>query len=156
MRIAESENALRSFAEAKGVDVNIPTGSTQVAAVWLAFYEQVRTEDTTKEEGAWPDALLFEWGYRDALPGYYEACFYLNFTRQFVSEEGEDDDAMFQLVWQLEYEPSEGLRKLGHRAEWCDGLGAFQEFRKFVLSCEALNAVAGSRPSGVEFYLSAV
>jgi hypothetical protein len=156
MRIADSESALRSFAAAKGIDVTAPAGPSEVAEVWLAFYEQVRTEGITQEEGAWPDALLFEWGHRDALPGYYEACFYLNFTRQFVSEEGEDDDAMFQLIWQLEYEPSEDLRKLSHRAEWCDGLAALPRFRQFVLSCEALQAVAGSRPSKVEFYLSGV
>jgi hypothetical protein len=156
MRISDSETTLRSFAKEKGIDVTSSADPAEIAEVWLTFYEQVRPEGTTKEEGAWPDALLFEWGYREALPGYYEACFYLNFTRQFISEEGQDDGAMFQLVWQLEYEPSEALRKLGHRSEWCDGLSAFPSFRQFVSSSEVLRAVANSHVSKVEFYLTGV
>lgn len=138
------------------MSVTAPSGAAEVAEVWLAFYEQVRVEEATSEKDAWPDALLFEWGHREALAGYYDACFYLNFTRQFVSEEGQDDDAMFQLVWQLEYPPSEALGTLGHRAEWCDGLTALSQFRELVLSSQALQAVAGACASKVEFYLTGV
>ena len=156
MHISDSDTALRSFAEARGVSVTAPSSAAEVAQVWLAFYERMGVEGTTKEDGAWPDALLFEWGHREALPGYYDACFYVNFTRQFVSEEGEDDDAMFQLVWQLEYEPSEALGALGHRADWCDGFPAFPMFRESVLSSEVLRALAGVPPSKVDFFLTGV
>jgi hypothetical protein len=156
MLIADTETALRSFAAARGVQVTAPAGPAEVAATWLAFYEQMRVEDATREEDTWPDALLFEWGPREALAGCYDACFYLNFTRQFISEEGADDDAMFQLVWQLEYEPSEALARLGHQAEWCDGLPALPSFREVVVSSEVLRAVAGERMKKVEFYLSRV
>lgn len=154
MQIQDSAAAMKSYAMARGVDVFAPGRAAVVAAVWLSFYENVRADDTTTEDGAWPDALLFEWGRREALPGYYGACFYLNFTRQFVSAQGEDDDAMFQLTWQLEYEPTPDLRALGQRSEWCDGLASFSWFKDFVLSAEALKTAGERTANKVEFFLT--
>ena len=156
MLISESESEFASYAAARSVDIRAPQSIRQIAEVWLAFFSDVRATDTTTEEGSWPDALLFEWGYREALPGYYEQCFYLNLTRQFVSCDGEDDDAMFQLCWQAEYEPTEALASLGHQSTWCDGAQAFPSFKELVMRSPVLAALESLVPQKVTCFFNGV
>ena len=154
MNISESEVAFEQYASAKAIDVHSPDSVIELAKTWLAFFEEVRAMDTIEHDGLWPDALLFEFGYRQALTGYYGACFYLNLTRQFVSREGEDDDAMFQLRWIAEYEPTELLVALGYCAEWCDSLQALSSFSEFVLSSPALSTVDMITPYKISYHLT--
>jgi hypothetical protein len=154
--IAESAADFERFASNRGVSLSAPLSVAAVVEVWLAFFANVRVSDATTEEGAWPDALLFEFGYREALTGYYGSCFYLNLTRQFISCAGEDDDAMFQLVWQAEYEPTEQLLALGQSTEWCDSLRSFTHFLQTVRSSPVLPVIAATRPVKTEYYLTGV
>lgn len=154
MQIEDSETALCAFAKQRGLDVAAPTSATDAASAWLSFYEQVRATGTVEDPDAWPDTLLFEFGTTEALPGHYEAHFYINLTRQFISAEGEDDDAMSQLVWMLEYQPTEDLRALGHYTEWCDTVNALEPFRKSVLGSPALSAAANYSPSKISYYFT--
>ena len=124
--------------------------------VWLSFFESVRITDGTKEEGGWPDALLFEYGHREALPGYYGECFYLNLTRQFISEQGQDDDAMFQLVWQVEYAPTKELLALGHKSEWCDCPSNMGYFGDMVRSNPMFAHIDGMPNKKVDYYLTGI
>jgi hypothetical protein len=154
MQIEESETALRLFAKQRGTDVLAPTSAAKAAEIWLSFYEQVRAVGTIEDPDAWPDTLLFEYGCREALTGCYDACFYVNFTRQFISTKGEDDDAMSQLIWMLEYTPIESLKALGNRTEWCDTLDVLAAFRASVLGDSALSAVNGLSANKVDFYFT--
>jgi hypothetical protein len=156
MLIAQSAAEFESFAAGRGLSLREPSSINAVAEAWLAFFANARASDTTTEDGAWPDALLFEFGYREAVPGYYGSCFYLNLTRQFISCDGEDDDAMFQLVWQAEYEPTEHLLALGQKTEWCDSLQSLAHFREEVLSSPVLLVVATTHPLKTEYYLTGV
>ena len=156
MLISESEAKFVSYAAARSVDIHAPRSIRQVAEVWLSFFNEVHATDTTTEEGGWPDALLFEWGYRGALPGYYEECFYINLTRQFVSCEGQDDDAMFQLCWQAEYEPTQALVSLGHHSTWCDGAQAFPSFKELVLESPVLAVVEQLAPQKISYFFTGI
>ena len=154
MQIEDSEAALRAFTKERGIDVEAPTSAIVAASVWLSFYEQVRAMGTVEDPDAWPDTLLFEFGTIAALPGHYEAHFVINFTRQFISAEGEDDDAMSQLIWMMEYEPTEDLKALGSYTEWCDTINALGPFKKSVLGSSALSAVANYTPSKISYYFT--
>jgi len=126
------------------------------AKVWLKFFRDVRISDGVPEEGGNADMLLFEWGIRPELKGYYEACFYVNLTRQFISSEGEDDDSIFQLYWQAEYTPAEDLATLGTYSEWCDTPSAWAYFNERVLSSPVFALLQGRHPVKVELTFTGV
>ncbi len=154
MIIAESTFEFERYATARLVELRAPSSVRLLAETWLSFFEAVRVTDATTEEGSWPDALLFEFGYRKALAGYYGSCFYLNLTRQFISQQGEDDDAMFQLVWRAEYEPIPQLCTLGHRSEWCDSLQSLAYFRNEVLSSPVLACMEALRATKFDYFFT--
>ena len=119
------------------------------------FYQSERADDALPiTEGDFGDALLFQWGSQDAVPGWQESCFYFDLTRQFISRVGEDDDAMFQLRYQLQYQPSAKLSSIGEGNRWCGSLQSLAEFRQFAFSHPALAAVRGLAPNKVEFVLT--
>lgn len=156
MVIAESEQAFRSFLKERGKSPErlLPE---ELLSLGFEFFENVRATDTlpvtVSEMG---DALLFQWGTRSAMPGHYDECFYFDLTRQFISRTGQDDDAMFQLTCQLQYEPSASLKAIPTGNRWCEALELLPEFKEFAFGHPALAAVRGRAPSKVEFYLSGV
>ena len=156
MLISDSLDAFSEFARDRGLDLKEPSSVRDVALAWLDFFRDVRITDGTVEEGAVADGLLFEWGTRQALPGYYESAFYINLTRQFIASEGEDDDAIFQLVWQVEYEPTEEFRSIGHYNEWCDTPTAYSYFKDQVLLSQALAKVAAGAPGHIKYFFTGV
>jgi hypothetical protein len=156
MHIQDSAKAFEAFLRERGLTPTALASIQEIGRAWLDFYRDVRIDDGAKEEGANADMLLFECGYREALAGYYEACYYVHLARQFVSAEGEDDDAMFQLVWHAEYEPTEELVALGRDLEWCDTPSAYAYFSNRVLSSPAFSAVAAKAPAKIKYYFTGV
>jgi hypothetical protein len=156
MLIPQAEHRFIEYAQAQSIDLQSPQALISVVEAWLSFFESTRITDGTKEEGGWPDALLFEYGHREALLGYYGECFYLNLTRQFISQYGQDDDAMFQLVWQAEFAPTNELIALGHKSEWCDSLRNFSYFKGAVLSSPVLSALNSLTAQKFQYYFSAI
>ena len=156
MKIHESAQVFLSFLQERGIDPSAPPSMREAAAVWLEFFRDVRVSDGVPEEGGNADMLLLEWGIRPELKGYYERCFYLNLTRQFISEDGEDDDAIFQLYWQAEYEPTEDLTALGAYSEWCDTPSALHYFNERVLGSTVFPLLDGRRPFKVELVFTPV
>ncbi|MEQ1515957.1 MAG: hypothetical protein ABL931_05655 [Usitatibacteraceae bacterium] len=123
----------------------------------FAFYELTRATDALPaDDASCGDGLLFQWGTRDALAGYYGECYYFDLTRQFISQVGEDDDAMFQLTCQLQYELSPELRAIATGNRWCWGVESLPEFKEFALNHPALSVVAGRPAAKIEFYLTPV
>jgi hypothetical protein len=156
MNIAQSEVFFREFLaqHGKGPEQLLPE---ELLGLGFKFFESVRAVDAlpvTNED--FGDALLLQWGAREALPPHYGACYYFDLTRQFIAQEGEDDDAMFQLTCQLQYELTPELRALATGNRWCSSLGDLAEFKAFALSHAAFAAVVGRRPAAVEFYLTPV
>lgn len=156
MRIAQSESAFREFLRSHG-KVPEKVFPEELLGLGVAFYEAARASDALPvDEESFGDALLFQWGTREALPPHYGACYYFDLTRQFISQEGEDDDAMFQLTCQLQYHLTPELREIETGNRWCGSLAALPEFRAFAFGHPALAAVAGKFASSVEFYLTPV
>jgi hypothetical protein len=108
------------------------------------------------DDASFGDTLLFQWGTREALVGHYRECYYFDHTRQFISQIGEYDDAMFQLTCQLQYELSADLRGVETGNRWCSSVKALPEFKAFALGHPALSAVAGQPARTVEFYFTGV
>lgn len=156
MLIAQAESAFRAYLERHG---KLPEHllPEELLRLGFAFYEEERAIDALPvDDEAFGDALLFQWGTREALPSYYGACYYFDLTRQFISHEGEDDDAMFQLTCQLQYELTPELRQVETGNRWCGSLAALPEFKAFAFAHPALAAVAGRSAGTVEFYLTPV
>lgn len=156
MLIAHSESAFRQFlADAgKTPELLLPE---ELLEAGISFFRTVRATDALPVgDDSFGDALLFQWGTRDALPPHYGACYYFDLTRQFISQQGEDDDAMFQLTCQLQYELSPRLRAVETGNRWCSNLQALPEFEAFAFGHPALLAVAGQRANKIEFYLTPV
>lgn len=156
MRIADSEIAFRAFlaAHGKAPEQLLPE---ELLHFGISFFEQARFSDAlpATEEG-FGDALLFQWGTKEALPPYHGACYYLDLTRQFIADAEEDDDAMFQLTCQLQYELTPELRAIGTANRWCSSLEALPAFRSFAMSHPALAAILGRPAEKIEFYLTPV
>jgi len=156
MLIAEAQTAFRDFLAHRGKDPKrlLPE---ELLNLGFAFYEATRATDALPaDDTSFGDALLFQWGTREALLGHYGECYYFDLTRQFISQIGEDDDAMFQLTCQLQYALSPELRAVETGNRWCSSVEALPEFRVFALGHLALSAVAGRPANSVEFYFTGV
>lgn len=156
MLIAESEAAFRDFLAQRG---KAPQHlfPEELLDLGIAFYASTRAGDALPaDDASFGDALLLQWGTREALAGHYDECYYFDLTRQFISQVGEDDDAMFQLTCQLQYELSFTLRAIETGNRWCASLAALAEFRAFAVAHPALAAVAGRPAKRVEFFLTRV
>ena len=156
MLIAESDSMFCDFLAKRGKEPQYLLPE-ELLNLGFAFYETERATDALPvDDASFGDALLFQWGTREALTGYYGECYYFDLTRQFISQVGEDDDAMFQLTCQLQYELSSDLRAVETGNRWCSSLSALPEFKAFALAHPALSAVLGRPAKNVEFYLTGV
>jgi hypothetical protein len=156
MLIAESEEAFRNFLANHGKEPErlLPE---ELLEIGFSFFEKIRATDALAvTDESFGDALLFQWGTREALLPHYDECFYIDLTRQFISQEGQDEDAMFQLTCQMQYQLTAELRAIGTSNRWCSSLDGLPAFKVFALEHPALAAVAGRVAAKVEFYLTGV
>ena len=156
MIIAQSESTFREFLAQHGKSPSqlLPE---ELLLLGFAFFESTRAEDALAvTDESFGDALLFQWGTREALLPYYGECYYFDLTRQFISQEGRDDDSMFQLTCQMQYELTAQLRAIKSGNRWCSNLAALPDFKAFALSHLAFAAVKGKLPTIVELYLTPV
>ena len=133
MLIAQAESAFRAYLERHG---KLPEHllPEELLSLGFAFYEEERAIDALPvDDESFGDALLFQWGTREALPSYYGACYYFDLTRQFISHEGEDDDAMFQLTCQLQYELTPELRQAKQATVGAEALLRYQSSKPLPL-----------------------
>jgi hypothetical protein len=154
MVIAESEQAFRDFLSRHGKSPEslLPE---ELLSFGFEFFEQERVTDALPvTAGEMGDALLFQWGMSRGRPGYRDEYFYFDLTRQFISQEGEGDDAMFQLTFTLNYEPTDNLRAIPNDHRWCETLASLPAFKTFAFAHPALAAVRGRAAKMVEFYLT--
>jgi len=156
MLIAESEGKFRTLIASRGKD---PASLSPDEALALAFefFEVVRADDALllgKQDMG--DALLFQWGIYPAFEGFNDEYFYLDLTRQFISQAEADDDAIFQLMCTFKYCPSDQLKELGSGNRWCDALDALPIFKQFAFSHPALIALRGCKPTKVEIVFTGV
>lgn len=110
------------------------------------FYRNERADDCSLEaEG---DMLLFQWGTCDGGQG---ARFELDLTRQFIRNDGEDED-----IWQLSltFVFQANTNASGNR--WCAVPADLDGFVSFVRSHGAYAAAAQATPVGVALDFEAV
>jgi len=125
---AEFHSRLRS----RGLDFSTLAPDVGFSELF-AFYRDVRPIGCVPVEHD-GDMLLYRWGTWDWGNGMY---FNLNLTRQFVLEDLEDDDALFQLALTFFYAPSPTLEALKQGSRWCHSPSELLEFQQFVASSNA-------------------
>lgn len=100
----------------------------------LNFYRDVRASGCAFDDA---DMLLFQWGTYANLPragGIVAEAFDLNLTRQLIVDERSEDDDIWQLALNFEFEPTSELRALGNGDKWCHALLELPQFRDYVLA----------------------
>ena len=91
--------------------------------------------------------LLYQWGTFDWGKGRF---FNFDMTRQFNIADADDDDGLFQLHMSFLYRPTDALISLGSGDRWCWTPDELPEFRDFVLSSPAYQAVARQKVTKIQ------
>lgn len=184
MRIDESEKFFRDFVEKQG-KTSSSLSPHDLVTLGFEFYETVRAEDALPLGEEMGDALLYQWGICPAFAGHNDAYFYLDLTRQFIAQDEQDDDAIFQLMCKLKYQPNDELRTVSRndcsrkRLEdslastgldfsilkdtafmggnhWCKRIEDLLAFKEFVYSHPAFLAASRFVPTEIEISFSGV
>ena len=142
MRMADTDREFASFVESRGVNLQQLDPIAAVALV-TEWYGIQRVQDVT-EDG---DELLFQWGTYDWGDG---PSFEFDLTRQFILEDEQGDDAIWQLHLTLHFPPDE---RLGDRTEWWSDPESVETFRDQVLADPLLAQIGQRRPERVEVLL---
>ena len=108
-----------------------------IIACMLDFYRDERVSDCRLEDDE--DMLLYQWGTYDWGEGRW---FELNITRQFISEDDEDE-GVFQLSVTAKYSPTPELEALRSGNRWCGSPDGLYEFRDFLMDSQALTKLSG-------------
>ena len=130
----EAQEAFRQFLAARGLDEAALSVRDGLEAM-LDFYRDMRADGCALENDA--DMLLFQWGTYSTFPragGIAAEAFDLNLTRQLILDEGGEDDDIWQLALNFEFEPSGELGALGRGNKWCHTLQELPPFRNYVLA----------------------
>jgi len=145
MKCDESSRQFENRIHSRGAEL-LRTAPDAAFSEMFAFYRDVRPVDclSTDHDG---DMLLYQWGSFDWGSGKY---FNLNLTRQFILQELEDDDAIFQLGLTFFYEPSSELVELRQGNRWCHSPAELTDFQQFVFSSNAYSTARGLTPAKVE------
>ena len=150
MLISQAESKFQELVAARGKSLQdlLPE---DLLSLGLEFYQGERATDAAPPtEKSFGDTLLFQWGSREAIKGYYEACFYFDLTRQFESKKKSVNAPMFQLSVQLQYLPTQEFLAGGEGNHWCRGIECLPEFKTFTSSHPATMVTSGKRPMAVQ------
>lgn len=131
MQPEDSAEELRRFMQQRHITLDRAALPELVDAV-LAFYQTLPASNLLNEPDA--DMLLFQYGTYDWGDG---ENFEFDLTRQFITADGEDDDAMSQLHCTVRYEPTHDLRAMGAANLWCKSKQEMASFRSAILSSPA-------------------
>jgi len=107
------------------------------AAAALDFYEGRRAMGCDVEADA--DMLLFQWGTYDWGEGEH---FEIDFTRQFMVPQGDDDPDLRQLSLTFRFPATDLLRGLGAGDRWCRSPSEVGDMRAFIEAAPGFAAVA--------------
>lgn len=140
----------QSFLTRRGILLS-SMDTSQLVESALSFYETVNA--ACLAEGSGTDMLLFEWGVYNWGQGEH---FELGITRQFLSTDGEDDDAISQLRCTAYFEPLPALRAFPASSRWCGSLADLPAFSVFVRESAAYLSVQALKPLKVSVDWSGV
>lgn len=150
MSPATSAAEFDSFLAQRGIhlsSMDVP----QLVKSALSFYETVKAAGLA--EGPGTDMLLFQWGvYNWGQAEHFE----FDITRQFVSADGGDDDAISQLRCTAHFEPLPALRALPASSRWCESLADLPAFSVFVMESAGYRSVQSLKPLKVSVEWSGV
>jgi hypothetical protein len=83
--------------------------------------------------------LLFQWDTHNWGQGQF---FNLDITRQLIIDGVAEDDNIWQLSLTFKFTPTDALRDLGSRNQWCANLDQLEEFEEYIRDSTAFQAVA--------------
>jgi hypothetical protein len=146
MKVASSKNRLLQLIRPKAPQLSSLSPADGIA-VMLAFYHDERAEGCEIDEDG--DMLLYQWGCYDWGQGEY---FDFNITRQFMDAAGEK---IQQLSLAFKFKPTDSLRNLADGNRWCHSPDEVSEFRLFIESSAAYNAVANAKPTEIALDMQA-
>ena len=110
---------------------------------WIEFYKAQRVDDVV--EGL--DWLWFQFGTYDWGQG---PSFQIDLTRQFILQDEEDDDAIWQMHLVLYFLPDPAL---GSGIQTCEEPSDADEFMRQLLASSPTTQILDRAPDRVELYL---
>ncbi len=137
----EVETAQSVFQSSLGAPIE-RIGHLQAIDQMLDFYEGERASDAAPidEEG---DLLLFQWGEGDY-------GFHLRLTRQFIGMDADGDQAIFQLIADFHFDPTDELEEIDSGSEYCMSPEDLGDFREALLRSPAYEACFNETPVSAE------
>jgi hypothetical protein len=114
MNAHDAPRAFEELAVRTGRDISRLT-PRQGIELMVAFYREERADDCPAGEDG--DMLLYQWGTFDQGDGEF---FELDITRQFILEDGSDDENIWQLSLTFKFTPTDELRSLESGNQWCE------------------------------------
>lgn len=150
MKIALAISEFEKFAQQRNFSVDKLLFEDAVYLM-LEFYRQVRTdEELLKDDG---DMLIFEWGTFNWGDGQFFQC---QITRQFILNGLDGDDAFSQFRLCLYFDVKSNLSNLKEGHKWCESLFEVDDFKSYIQSTNAYQAVAGIAPTKIDLYYSPI
>ena len=143
MNAHDAVHEFRSVLDMQGAELSSITPEQGLRAM-LAFYRDTRAGDCDIASDG--DMLLYQWGTYDWGKG---PRFELDFTRQFIVGQGEDED-IWQLSLTFAFPPSESLHALGRGDRWCSSPDRLEEYALFISESGVFKALAGRSDAVVE------
>jgi hypothetical protein len=141
VHIADSRADFVAFIGARGLDVD-RLGPREAVGLMCDWYEVRRADGTNIASNG--DMLLFQWGTFSWNGG----AFSYDLTRQFLLDDEDGDDAIFQLHLTLLFDATDESISIGSDDRWCDEPSGLAEFRSFVESSAATTLVSSQQPTG--------
>lgn len=134
-RIAYAENALRRFAEDRGVELT-QVRAPEAITLAIDFFRERRAQHARVDDEG--DGLLWQWG-----PDADAQRFTISVTRQLIRE---DAEPITQLTLCLVFRWTPGRRQLGRGHQWCFDPAAAGDFEREIRGSAAYRAVASAVP----------
>ena|SRR5437868_5433255 len=147
MRPNESQAGFEHFIRARHGEIQSVSLLDSVDC-FLRFYVEVHASQVANETEN-GDMLLFQYGSYDFGKGL---DFHFDLTRQFISVEVKDDDAISQLHLTFLFASSDEFRAAGAHHVWCPQRDQLPEFRSKILSSRALSLARARQPKSVTVF----
>ncbi|WP_147385607.1 hypothetical protein [Oleomonas cavernae] len=136
MAPSQSLEAVTQFFQHQGLDIRQAPLKDFVSCL-LGFYERVEFSNLAPDGG---DMLLLQFGTYDWGAGTH---FEFDITRQFITADEQDDDAISQLNCSLLYRPTPALMAVGEGDKWCSTRAELGTFQAFIEASSAYAAIIG-------------
>ena len=144
MHSSETKTRFESLLAERGLVLD-ELQAEQLVEVMLDYYADVRVQDVDDQDDG--DMLLFQCGTYDWGSG---RSFQYDLTRQVITTEAADDDAIWQLHVTFHFGPTAESDLLGSGNRWCHDPSELGDFTSFIDGSDASAYARSHRPDRVE------